>query len=87
MLPGCDMILTGALGQQGAGCERYFDPVIVSRCQAFEHRHCNDSWGAKLGANDPSYQATPGHFPPLRLRENGTSGHVQHYRARFEIDS
>jgi hypothetical protein len=37
--------------------------------------------GAKLGANDHSYRATPGHIQPLRLQLSGTSGDIQHYQA------
>jgi hypothetical protein len=83
MLPSYEMMLAGALGQQDARYEAYFDLVTHQDAQAFEHRRCDESRGAKLGANDPNYQATPGHIRPLQPRRNGTSGHIQHYQATF----
>jgi hypothetical protein len=49
--------------------------------RASRHRRCRRILGAKLGANDHSYQATPGHFQPLRLQLDGTSGHTWRYPA------
>ena len=83
MLPSCDMILIGALRQQGAGYEGYFDLVTASNVPNIRTLASQRFRGAKLGANDHSYQATPGHFQPLGLRRNGTSGHIQHYQGTF----
>src|SRR5262249_10164453 len=47
------------------------------------HRRCWRFLGAKLGANDHSYRATPGHIQPLRLQLNGSSSHTRRRQAAF----
>ena len=68
---------------QDGGTQRYFAILRPDRGPSVRYRRCWRSLGARLGANDHSYRATPGHVQPLRLELNGTSSDIQHYRARF----